>query len=213
MNIFIFGANGQIGRHLVDKLTEKEGYTVKVGLRKEEQFPYFEDKNVTPVLIDLEDTTDNLARALKGTDTVVFTAGSGGKTGPDKTLLIDLDGAVKTMEAAEAVGVNQYVLVSAFGAGDRSTWSEEIKPYYVAKYYADQALIHSRLNYTIVRPGMLTNDEGQGTASVNNSDDLSIPRKDVAAVLAEVIGKKNTYKKEFNLLPGNVKIEELVQEI
>lgn len=213
MNIFIFGANGQIGRHLVDNLREKEGYTVKVGLRKEEQFQYFEDKNVTPVLIDLEDTTDNLAKALKGTDTVVFTAGSGGKTGPDKTLLIDLDGAVKTMEAAEEVGVNQYVLISALGAGDRSTWSEEIKPYYVAKYYADQALIHSRLNYTIIRPGMLTNDEGQGTASVNNSDDLSISRKDVAAVLAEVIGKKNTYKKEFNLLPGNVKIAELVQEI
>ena len=213
MNIFIFGANGQIGKRLVDRLLEDGKHTVTVGLRKEEQFPYFEKKQAKPVLVNLEDTVESISGKLENMDAVVFTAGSGGGTGADKTLLIDLDGAIKTIEAAEQANVNHYVMVSAFGAGDRSTWNEEIKPYYVAKYYADQALENSSLNYTIIRPGALTNDPGKGTVSFDNQDDFHISRDDVASVIAEVIGRKNSFRKAVNLLPGNVPVKELAENI
>ena len=213
MKIFIFGANGQIGKRLVDHLLEDGKHTITVGLRKEEQFPYFEEKQANPVLVDLEDTVDHIADKLAGIDAVVFTAGSGGGTGADKTLLIDLDGAVKTIEAAEKANVNQYVMVSAFGAGDRATWNEEIKPYYVAKYYADQALENSSLNYTIIRPGALTNEPGKGSVSFDNQDDFHISRDDVAAVIAEVIGRDNAHRKAINLLPGDVPVKELAENI
>ncbi|MGN1401971.1 MAG: SDR family oxidoreductase [Bacillus sp. (in: firmicutes)] len=213
MNLFIFGANGQVGRHLVEELVENGGHQVKIALRKKEQFSHFQDKDVTSVLLDLEDTVDTIAKELKGMDVVIFTAGSGGSTGADKTLLIDLDGAVKTIEAAEQSGVKQYIMVSALGADKRSTWNEEIKPYYVAKYYADQALLNSRLNYTIVRPGLLTNDAKTGTVSSETSDDYAVSRRDVAAALAEVIGRENAYKKEFNLLPGNTDIRTFAEQL
>ncbi len=213
MKIFIFGANGQIGKRLVDHLLEDGQHTITVGLRKEEQFPYFEKKQANPVLVDLEDTVDHISEKLAGVDAVVFTAGSGGGTGADKTLLIDLDGAVKTIEAAEKTNVNQYVMVSAFGAGDRATWNEQIKPYYVAKYYADQALENSSLNYTIIRPGALTNEPGKGSVSFDNQDDFHISRDDVAAVIAEVIGRDNAHRKAINLLPGDVPVKELAENI
>lgn len=213
MNVFIIGANGQVGRKLIDELIEKGEHHITVALRDPEQFSYFEEKNTQPVLLNLEDSVDAIVKQMKGADVVIFTAGSGSGTGYDKTLLIDLDGAVKTIEAAEQAGVTQYIMLSAFRTENRSTWNDSIKPYYVAKYYADQILENSGLNYTIVRPGALTNDEGKGTVSTNNSDDHHISRADVAASIAEMVGKENTYKKAINLLPGNIIIKELVKEI
>ena len=70
---------------------------------------------------------------------------------------------MKTVEATKAAGIDRFVMVSAFKADDRDQWNEDIKPYYVAKHYADMWLMDSSLNYTIVRPGMLENEESKGT--------------------------------------------------
>jgi nucleoside-diphosphate-sugar epimerase len=214
MNVFLIGANGQIGTHLVDILNQNEQHNVSVALRKEEQISKFQHKNVQPILMNLEDRVDEIANKINDADVVVFTAGSGGSTGYDKTLLIDLDGAIKSIEASEKAGVTQFVMVSAFGADNRQSWVDEIKPYYAAKYYADKWLEQSKLNYTIVRPGALTNDPGVGTATTSSvSDNKQIPREDVAACLAKLIGNKKAYNKSFNLLPGNIRITDLVKEL
>lgn len=97
--VFIIGANGKVGKNLVNVLNEKKEHDVAVGLRKEEQFSYFEDKGVQPIHLNLEDDIETITEAIKEFDVVVFTAGSGGHTGPDKTLMIDLDGAAKAVEA------------------------------------------------------------------------------------------------------------------
>ena len=97
------------------------------------------------VLANLEGSVSELKKVMQGADAVVFSAGSGGSTGYDKTLLIDLDGAVKTMEAAEKVGAKRFVLVSTIQAHRRENWIEELKPYYVAKHYADRMLEASKV--------------------------------------------------------------------
>ncbi|CAM3500731.1 NAD(P)H-binding protein [Marinicrinis lubricantis] len=129
MKVFIVGANGQIGKLLVNLLKEDAEHQVRVMVRTEEQLINFEQMGVEAALGNLEGTVEQLEDAVKGCDAVVFTAGSGGLTGYDKTLLIDLDGAVKMMEAAERANVTRFIMVSAIQAHNRHHWNEHIKPY------------------------------------------------------------------------------------
>lgn len=204
MKVFVVGANGQVGQELVNTLHKDEAHEVTAMVRKDEQQKEFEQKGVHAVLADLEGSVDDLAKAMNGYDAVIFAAGSGGSTGADMTLLIDLDGAVKTVEAAEKAGVKRYVMLSAFGAGDRSTWSDEIKPYYVAKYYADHHVEESSLDWTILRPGALTNDAPTGRyAAGKDAKPGDITRDDVAHALAHVVGDSSTYGKSIELVNGD----------
>ncbi|ADH98574.1 SDR family oxidoreductase [Salisediminibacterium selenitireducens] len=204
MNVLVVGANGQIGTHLVKQLKAHDGHSVKAMVRKKEQAEAWEQEGVHAVVADLESDVGDLKEVMEGSDAVVFTAGSGGATGADKTLLIDLDGAVKTMEAAEAAGIERYVMVSAIQAHNRANWNEQIRHYFAAKHYADRMLELSSLNYTIVRPGGLLNDPGKGTVSA--ATDLergSIPREDVAATIVAALDHPNAYRKGFDLVSGN----------
>lgn len=204
MNVLVIGANGQIGKHLVEQLAQEGKHQVTAMIRKPEQADALNELGAQVVMGDLEGTVDEIAEAMKDQNAIVFTAGSGGSTGPDKTLLIDLDGAVKTMEAAEKQGISRYILVSAYGADQRSKWPEEIKPYYVAKHFADRALFASDLNYTIIRPGGLKNEPGTGRVAVGT--DLkpgSIAREDVARVIAASLQEEKTYRMAFDLIAGD----------
>ncbi|OMC66296.1 sugar epimerase [Paenibacillus sp. FSL H7-0326] len=214
MNVLVIGANGQIGRHLVSQLKENPEHTVRAMVRKQEQLEALDKSGIEAVLADLEGTVEELAEAMKGNDAIVFTAGSGGSTGADKTLLIDLDGAVKTMEAAEKAGISRYLMVSALYAEDRTKWPESIKPYYVAKHYADKWLENSSLNYTIIRPGGLKNEPGNGKVSLNpEAGESSIPREDVAAVIVAALDADNTYRKAFPIVSGTESINEVIEQI
>lgn len=219
MKVLVVGANGKIGKQLVNLLNESETHSVRAFVRKEEQAKELESNGIETHLGDLEGSVSDLEEAVKGTDAVVFTAGSGGSTGADKTLLIDLDGAVKVIDAAKNVGVDRFLMVSAFGADQREKWNEEIKSYYVAKYYADKELMQSGLNYTIVRPGGLTDDASKGKVVVSDnmqladSDDWTIPREDVAKVVFESLDNEKTYYKAFDLVSGEQSIEEALDQL
>ncbi|GIO24599.1 SDR family oxidoreductase [Oceanobacillus sp. J11TS1] len=215
MNIVVIGANGQIGQHLVQQLHAHDQHEVTAMVRKEEQQKEFEDKGIHAVLADLEGSIADLEKVLKGADAVVFTAGSGGKTGPDKTLLVDLDGAVKSIAAAKNANVNRFVMVSAFQAHNRDSWAESpIKPYMVAKHFADEELVRSGLDYTIIRPGGLQNEPGTGKVQASeNLERGNIPREDVAATIVEVLDAKNTYQKGFDLTAGEDSISDAVKQI
>jgi len=214
MKVCVVGANGQIGRHLVQLLKESKEHSVRALIRKEEQKEAFDQLGIETAVASLEDTVDVIAEAAKGCEAIVFTAGSGGKTGPDKTLLIDLDGAVKTVEVAEKLGIDRFIMVSAFQAHKRENWNEHIKPYYVAKHYADRILIQSDLNYTIIRPGGLLNEPGTGKISAGESvEGTTIPREDVAKIILESLDEINTYKCSFDVVSGNTPIPEALKDL
>ncbi|MGD6846142.1 SDR family oxidoreductase [Rossellomorea aquimaris] len=214
MNVAVVGANGQIGKQVIGLLKESSEHTPRAIVRKEEQARAFEQDGVQSSLVDLEGTVDEITHGLKGADAVVFTAGSGGKTGADKTLLIDLDGAVKTMEAAKQAGIDRFIMVSALQAHNRENWNESLKPYYVAKHFADRALEQSGLTYTIIRPGGLLNEAGKGkvTAGENLSRE-SIPREDVAGTVVASLDEERTFNKGFDLITGNDGIEVAVRNV
>ncbi|WP_226671957.1 SDR family oxidoreductase [Rossellomorea aquimaris] len=213
MNVAVVGANGQIGKQVIGFLKE-DGHTPRAIVRKEEQVQSFEKEGIEAALVDLEGTVDQITNGLKGADAVVFTAGSGGSTGSDKTLLIDLDGAVKTMEAAKQAGIERFVIVSALQAQHRENWNDSLKPYYVAKHFADRALKDSGLTYTIIRPGGLLNEEGTGKVSAaENLERGSIPREDVARTIVASLTEESTFNKGFDLISGSTGIEEAVKNV
>lgn len=213
MKVFIVGANGQIGRHLIHSLKESKEHTVRTMVRKEEQAKAFEAQGVETRLADLEGSVEEIAAAAKGCDAIVFTAGSGGHTGADKTLLIDLDGAAKTIEAAQKIGIKRFMMVSAIHAHRREKWTS-IKHYMVAKHHADKILEQSGLTYTILRPGGLLNEPGTGKISAaKDLEKGSIPREDVAQTIITALPMENTFHRSFDLVSGEEPISEGLNRI
>ncbi|MEB7658527.1 SDR family oxidoreductase [Mammaliicoccus vitulinus] len=212
MNIFVIGANGQIGRHLVKDLVE-QGNEVTAGIRKNSQAAFFEELGAKTAPLDLEyDDIDDISEKIKDADKVVFTAGSGGHTGADQTIIIDLDGAVKSIEASKKVGTKHFILVSSFDTR-RSAFEGDLKPYTIAKHYADLHLRNSGIPYTIVHPGGLTNDEGLGKVELAEEvEPGKVTRKDVASVLVEVLNNDKKIGQEFQVVSGDVDIKEAVDQ-
>lgn len=214
MKVAVVGANGQIGQKLVQLLHESDKHEARAIVRKEEQAAALREKGIEAVTADLEGSVDQLTDSMQGCDAVVFTAGSGGHTGADKTLLIDLDGAVKTVEAAEKIGVKRFIIVSALQANNRENWNEQIRPYYAAKHYADRAVAQSSLTYTIIRPGGLVNEPGTGKVEAGEQLERgSIPREDVAAVIYKALDAAHTFNRAFDLVSGEKTIGEALKNI
>ncbi|MCY9375755.1 SDR family oxidoreductase [Bacillus sp. T17B1] len=214
MKVFLIGANGQIGQRLVSLFRDNPDHSVRAMVRKEEQKASLEAAGAEAVLANLEGSPEEIAAAAKGCDAIIFTAGSGGSTGYDKTLLVDLDGAAKAMEAADIAGIKRFIMVSALQAQNRENWNESLKPYYVAKHYADKILESSGLTYTIIRPGGLRNESGTGTVSV--AADLErgfISRDDVAKTVIASLDETNTENRTFDLTEGDTPIPEALKKL
>ncbi|MFC0444275.1 SDR family oxidoreductase [Pseudidiomarina halophila] len=204
MQVAVVGANGKIGQQLVELLQDNAEHEVVALVRKEEQQQQWQEKGVEARLADLEGTVAQLEDALAGVDAVAFTAGSGGNSGDDKTLLVDLDGAVKTMEAAQATGAKRFVMVSAWQSNNRENWADELKPYYAAKHYADRELMRSGLEWTIVRPGALTDDKGTGRVDIGEHLPAGkIPREDVVHVLLGCLTTDGMVGKAFDVMSAD----------
>jgi uncharacterized protein YbjT (DUF2867 family) len=151
-----------------------------------------------------------VATAIAGADAVVFAAGAGPGSGEERKRTMDLGGALKLIEAAKANGISRFLIVSSMGAADPpaeggGTFGEYLR----AKAEADKAVMASGLDYTIVRPGMLTDDQGSGRVNVApRLERGSISRADVAAVLLACLEIENTIGRDFDLLSGETPIEE-----
>jgi uncharacterized protein YbjT (DUF2867 family) len=202
VDVAIAGGHGQIAMRLA-RLLSARGDRVRSLIRNPDHVADVEAMGAEAVIVDLEGD-DDVAAAIAGADAVVFAAGAGPGSGPERKRTVDLGGAVKLVEAARAAGVSRYVMISAIGARDPSAGSEAMRPYLDAKAEADAAVAASGLDFTIVRPGGLTDD--RGTGRVRAADGLqrgSIPRDDVAATLVAVLDQPSTVGRAFDLVSGD----------
>jgi uncharacterized protein YbjT (DUF2867 family) len=167
-----------------------------------------------PVVVDLEQADETeVARALEGSDAVVFSAGAGPGSGPERKWTMDYGGAVKLIAAAKANGISRYVIVSSQGA-DPNAEGDDFAVYLRAKGKADEELRGSGLEYSIVRPTGLTDEPGAGTVEIADQVERGqISRDDVASVLMAVLHEPATIGKTFALGPGKVPIAEAVAQI
>lgn len=179
-------------------------------VRAEDQVSDVEDLGIEAVVADLTEDED-VSRAVEGCDAVVFAAGSGG----DDVWGVDRDGAVRLIEACESAGVDRFVMLSAMNADAPEESPEALREYLKAKAEADERLRESDLTYTVVRPGALTNEEGTGrirTGEHVDRDDGDVPRVDVARTLLAALEEEATYGVTFEMLSGDVPIEEAVAD-
>ncbi|CAK1234705.1 NAD(P)-binding oxidoreductase [Fructobacillus fructosus] len=192
-NILVIGAHGKVGSLAAADLAAT-GDHVYAGFRDPNQFDDLatEDR-LNPVLFDLTKSADEMAKIMTDyqIDQVVFSAGAGGKGGAERTTEIDLDGAVKSMEAAKKADVQQFVMVSAAGADNRAVWVKSgIYTYFMMKHYADRLLQQSGLNYTILRPTTLTDEAGTGKIKQITDQEAgagTVSRADVAAMIVAAL--------------------------
>jgi uncharacterized protein YbjT (DUF2867 family) len=186
-------------------------------VRKEEQLADVEADGAEPVLVDLEnDEVDGrVGEAVAGCDAVVFAAGAGPGSGEARKETMDYGGAAKLVEAAERNGAARYLMLSSMGAGDPEAGPEAMRPYLRAKARADERLRKSRLDWTIIRPGSLTEEEGTGLVEAAESLGRrgEIPREDVAEAFAVALESPNTVGKTFELLSGERPIREALERL
>lgn len=204
-NVLVAGANGTTGRIIISLLKESENYRPIAMIRKEEQKEHFEKENVSTVLADLE---KDLSHAVNNVDKVIFAAGSKGKN----VIGVDQEGAKKLTDVAKNAGVGKFVMLSSMGA-DNPSAGDDLEDYLRAKQNADDHLRASGLNYSIVRPGALT-DEGS-TGKIQLKEKLEkqgdISRADVAQTLVEVLQDDVQKNKIFEILSGETPINKAVR--
>ena len=210
MDVTIVGGHGQIALLLAQRLTEA-GHAVRSTYRSPEHEAEVAATGATPVRIELEDPMSDLDGAVAGADAVVFAAGAGPGSGPQRKRDVDLGGAVRLIGAAREAGVQRYVMVSTVGT-ERAGSAGEMGPYLEAKLQADEALAKSGLDFTIVRPGRLTDDEASGmvAAAAHFGRPGEIARDDVAAVLHAVLELPQTIGHTFEVMDGDTPIARAV---
>ena len=158
MLVAIAGGHGNIALRLTS-LLHARGDQVRSLIRKPEHEDDVRAAGGDPVICDLESASDDEASAaVRGADAVVFAAGAGPGSGPERKWTMDYGGAVKLIAAAKAEGISRYVIISSMGADPDAPGDDTFSVYLRAKGQADADLRASGLDYTIVRPGHLTDD-------------------------------------------------------
>lgn len=206
----IIGASGQIGKMTTELLLKNEQNVVAL-VRDKKKLSDLDSSFLTIVEQDLE---GDFSSALSGCDQVIFAAGSGGSTGDDKTVLIDLWAAVKAASYAKESNIKHFIMVSSVGADVPDSITGDLKPYLVAKHMADEHLINSGLNYTIIRPGTLTNEKASLKATTerpNDSDKAKISRENVANALLHIATNSPNSSRIFELYDGDKAIKAAVK--
>lgn len=197
--IIIIGGHGKVAL-LAEPLLVQAGHEVTAVIRNPAQSAEVSATGATALVADVQALgTDELAALLRGHDAVVWSAGAGGGS-PERTYAVDRDAAIRSMDAAEAAGVDRYVMVSYYGAGfDHGVDpSDSFYPYAQAKAAADEHLRRSDLHWTILGPSRLTLGPATGRVSAGGKGEVS--RANVALVLAAVLADDATIGRtvEFN---------------
>lgn len=205
--VLVAGANGTTGKKIISILKQSDKYEPFAMVRNKEQVEHFKKDNVKTILADLE---QDVSGTTKGVDRVIFAAGSGGKNVKG----VDQEGAKKLMDASKKDGVKKFVMLSSMGA-DNPKVSSELKDYLKAKQNADQHLVNSGLEYSIVRPGALNNEVGKGKIVLENklNQQGEISRQDVAETLVGSLESSVARNKTFEILQGDTQIKSALEKI
>jgi uncharacterized protein YbjT (DUF2867 family) len=216
VDVVVAGGHGKIGLRLL-RLLAADGHRARGIIRKPEQESDLREAGAEALVLDLESAEPSeVAAAIEGADAAVFAAGAGPGSGPERKWTVDYGAAAKLTEACRQAGVRRYVIVSSIGAEDPEGSGAEggFLVYLQAKHKADEDLIASGLDYTIVRPHFLTDDPGTGRVQIGQGLERGeVPRDDVAAVLGAVLGADNTIGKAFQLKTGDTSIDEAVASV
>lgn len=212
-NIAIVGGHGKIARRLIP-LLDGAGHRTRALVRNRDYTAELEALGAEVRILDIEDSTaEDFAAAFAGADAVVFAAGGGADGNVERKRTVDLGGSLKSIEGASAAGIRRFVQISAISADSpvaadaAASWIAYVE----AKRDADIALRGSGLDWTILRPGGLTDDAPTGLITLAEKvDRAQIPRADVAALIAAVLDRPDTIGKQWEVVGGTTPIPDAI---
>ena len=211
MNILVFGATGHTGRLFCEKISS-HGMNVIAAVRNSRGRDC-SDLAVSDVVdVDLEsDLSDLNVHA----DIVVFAAGSGSKTGPEKTASVDLEGALKAIDWASRRSTKHFMMLSSLGCEQPEALPQSLETYLSAKAKADEYLRRSSLQHLIIKPARLTFETAAGTISADPHVDQFTPisRQDVADIMVRLILDGSISNRSIGLMGGLTPIDEALSKI
>lgn len=208
MNVLVIGAHGATGQLTVEKLAERN-HQVSGMIRDAAQAAVIRELGATPVVADLEQAT-TLPDAVAGQEAVIFAAGSKGK----RLETVDKGGVIRVIDAARNAGTRRFVMLSSIWAGRPDEGPEKLRAYLHAKHEADEYLERSELDYTIARPGYLTNGPETGriaTAHYFGGEGGSISRADVAETLVTALEMQETIGQAFEIIAGGTPVRDALK--
>ncbi len=210
MKVLVAGANGRIGTMVCGKMWAHSYFSPVALIRHERQQMKFTALGVPSAVGDLE---EGISEFLPGLDAVVFAAGSGAHTGPEKTIDVDQNAAIRLIDDCERAGVGRFLMISAIGSDPQSE-SDRIQHYYRAKGVADEKLRSSSLDYVILAPGHLV--DGPGTGRIDAAENLGrrgdVPREDVADAILAALENPAAIGKTIQIMEGDLPIKEAIAE-
>lgn len=208
------GANGRTGR-LILPLLKAAGHTPRAMIRDYDQRGEMAALGAEAVAGDLEKP---LGYAVGDNRACIFAAGSGAKTGPEKTTAVDFHGAASLIETCQRKKVRRFIMLSSMNTDDPESGPENLRHYLSAKAAADERLRASLMDWTIVRPGYLSDAPSHELLEVaprlgSLEGAGSISREDVAKVLVACLAKDNTVGKTFDMVDGKTPLEEALDSL
>jgi nucleoside-diphosphate-sugar epimerase len=212
MRIIIAGGHGKIALRLAARLAPE---SQAVGLvRNPAHVADVEAAGGQGVVCDLERAgVDEVTGIVEGADAVVFAAGAGPGSGAARKDTVDRAASVLMADAAERAGVRRFVQISAMGTGKPpAPGSDEVWAAYIkAKTEAEEDLRRRDLDWTILRPGRLTDEPGTGRVLLAPEVPRgAVPRDDVAAVIVALLASPGTAGRTLELVSGDTPIGEAV---
>lgn len=215
IRVAVVGGHGKVAQHLLSELSGA-GHTPVALVRKETYRAELEALGAEVRLLDIEQQdADAFAAAFEGCDAVVFAAGGGPDGNIERKRTVDLEGSLKSAAGAEKAGVRRFVQVSAIGVDDPlpEDTDDVWRAYVEAKRDADAALRATDLDWTIIRPGRLTDDPATGKIALGDVARRDVTRADVAAVIAAVLDDPRTAGKQWDLVGGDTPVAEAVDRL
>ena len=208
MLVAIAGGHGKIARRMT-RLLVAHGDQVRGLIRNPDHAEDLRADGAEPVVCDIEhEGVAEIARAIAGADAVVFAAGAGAGSGPRRKWTIDRDGAITLLEAARGAGDARSLMISSICTESPPDGDDTFSVYLRAKAQADEALMASDREWTIVRPGLLTDDPGTGRVRIDPQPFREhVPRDDVAAVLQAVLPEPRSARRVLYVGSGEDEIE------
>jgi len=216
MRAAVVGGHGQVARHLLHDLRRSDIDAVAL-VRNERYRDELEHRGAEVRLLDIEQQdAGDFAVAFAGCTAVVFAAGGGPDGNIERKRTVDLEGSLKSIAGARLAGIRRFVQVSAINVDEPlpDDTGDVWRAYVEAKRDADAALRESDLDWTIIRPGRLTDDPATGLVALGSRVGRGdIPRADVAAVLAAVLDNPATARKQWNVVSGEVPVADAVHSL
>ncbi|HTW14143.1 MAG TPA: SDR family oxidoreductase [Nocardioides sp.] len=214
--IAIVGGHGQVARHLLVELRRTEHRPVAL-VRREEYRADLENRGAEVRLLDIEQQdADAFATAFEGCRAVVFAAGGGPDGNIERKRTVDLEGSLKSIEGARKAGIRRFVQISAIGVDQPlpDDTADVWRAYVEAKRDADAALRESGLDWTIIRPGRLTDDPATGRVTLAPEVDRGdVTRADVAAVVAAVLDHDTAVGRQWELVGGDTPVPDAIRAL